>query len=68
MYAFWVGLPGSMSRSVTRRSCAHVSIALPQNSEPLSLRTHPPSSSEARMPEKIDSSRKKPRVPATNVA
>ena len=39
MYAFCVGLPGSISRSVTPRACAQVSIARPQNSKPLSVRS-----------------------------
>lgn len=38
MYAFCVGLPGSISRSVTPLVCAQVSIARPQNSAPLSVR------------------------------
>src|SRR5215204_2610816 len=39
MYALCAGLPGSIRRNITRRSWAHVSIALPQNSEPLSVPT-----------------------------
>ena len=37
--AFCVGLPGSINRSVTPPTCAHVSIARPQNSKPLSVRS-----------------------------
>jgi hypothetical protein len=39
IYAFCVGLPGSISRSVTPRVCAQVSIVRPQNSKPLSVRS-----------------------------
>ncbi len=38
IYAFCVGLPGLISRSVTPRSCTHVSMARPENAEPLSVR------------------------------
>lgn len=34
-----MGLPGSISRKVSPRSCAHVSIVRPQNSGPLSVRS-----------------------------